>query len=97
MTLSFNLEKLKENIYINIIFKIKLIKSYLVNYWERMRATISPYNPRASAKIRISIIPTKILSCCPSALTPASPAIPIANPAALNWRLVKLLKYIPKS
>ncbi len=47
-----------------------------------MRATISPYNPSASAKMRISIIPTKIFSCCPSALTPASPAIPIANPAA---------------
>ena len=47
-----------------------------------MRATISPYNPSASAKMRISIIPTKIFSCCPKALTPASPAIPIAKPAA---------------
>ena len=51
-----------------------------------MRATISPYNPKASAKMRISIIPTKIFSCCPSALTPASPAIPIANPAARDER-----------
>ncbi len=51
-----------------------------------MSATISPYNPRASAKMRISIIPTKILSCCPWALTPASPAIPTANPAAKELR-----------
>lgn len=51
-----------------------------------MRATISPYNPRASAKMRISIIPTNILSCCPSALTPASPTIPIAIPAPRELR-----------
>lgn len=27
---------------------------------ERIRETISPYNPKASAKIKIRIIPTKI-------------------------------------
>jgi len=43
---------------------------------------MSPYKARASPKIRIKIIPTKILSCCALALTPASPTIPIARPAA---------------
>ena len=33
---------------------------------------MSPYNPRASAKISIKIIPTKILSHYALALTPAS-------------------------
>ena len=47
-----------------------------------MRDTISPYNAKASPKMRIKIIPTKILSCCALALTPASPTIPIARPAA---------------
>lgn len=47
-----------------------------------IRATISPYNPRTSAKMRIRIIPTKSLGCCAVPLTPASPTIPIANPAA---------------
>ena len=47
-----------------------------------MSATINPYNPRASAKIRIRIIPTNIFSYWALALTPASPTIPIANPAA---------------
>lgn len=45
-------------------------------------ATIRPYNPIASAKIRIRIIPTKIPSVWAKALTPASPATPIARPAA---------------
>jgi len=58
----------------------------LFNYWDKIKATINPYNPRASAKIRISIIPTKILSCWPNALTPASPTIPIAKPAANELR-----------
>ena len=49
---------------------------------ERMSDTISPYNANASPKIKIKIIPTKILSCCALARTPASPTIPIANPAA---------------
>jgi hypothetical protein len=49
-------------------------------------AMIMPYNPRASAKIKIKIIPTKIASCYALALTPASPTIPIANPAALRSR-----------
>ena len=47
-----------------------------------MSDTIKPYNARASPKINIKIIPTKILSCCAFARTPASPTIPIANPAA---------------
>ncbi len=45
-------------------------------------ATIRPYRPKASAKMRIRIIPTKICSCWALALTPASPTIPIARPAA---------------
>lgn len=47
-----------------------------------IRATISPYNPSTSAKIRIRIIPTNSLGCCAVPLTPASPTMPIANPAA---------------
>lgn len=47
-----------------------------------MRETIKPYNPNASAKIKIRIIPTKILSYYAFARTPASPTIPIARPAA---------------
>lgn len=41
-----------------------------------------PYKAKASPKIKINIIPTNILSCCAFALTPASPTIPIAKPAA---------------
>lgn len=41
-----------------------------------------PYKPNASAKININIIPTKILSYQALALTPESPTIPIAYPAA---------------
>ncbi len=41
-----------------------------------------PYRPRASAKMRMRIMPTKSFSCCPMAFTPASPTIPIAMPAA---------------
>jgi hypothetical protein len=59
-----------------------LIKIFKNNYAERIKATMSPYSPKASAKISISIIPTNILSCCPSALTPESPTIPMAIPAA---------------
>lgn len=44
---------------------------------------MSPYRAKASPKMRIRIIPTKILSCWAFALTPASPTIPIAKPAAL--------------
>lgn len=43
---------------------------------------MSPYNPSASAKMRMRIIPTNILSCKAFALTPASPTTPIAYPAA---------------
>ncbi len=49
-----------------------------------MRETINPNNPITSAKIKISIIPTKTFSCCPKALTEASPAIPTASPAAFK-------------
>ena len=55
-------------------------------YWDKIKATISPYRPRASAKMSISIIPTNTLSCWPKALTQASPAIPIANPAPNELR-----------
>ena len=57
------------------------------NYYDvKIRETISPYNPSASEKISISIIPTKILSSCPIALTPASPAIPMLIPAPKQLR-----------
>lgn len=45
-------------------------------------ATIRPYRPNTSAKMRIKIIPTKRRGCCAVPLTPASPTIPIAKPAA---------------
>lgn len=45
-------------------------------------ATIRPYKPNTSAKIRIKIIPTNKRGCCAVPRTPASPTIPIANPAA---------------
>jgi hypothetical protein len=48
----------------------------------RIRDTISPYRAKASPKINIKIMPTNILSCCALALTPASPTIPMASPAA---------------
>ena len=54
----------------------------MYHHCDKIRETISPYNPNASAKIRIKIIPTNILSCCAFALTPASPTTPIASPAA---------------
>lgn len=40
--------------------------------------------------MRIRIIPTKICSCCALALTPASPTIPIARPAA--YQILKTLR-----
>jgi hypothetical protein len=43
---------------------------------------MSPYSAKASAKMRIKIMPTNILSYYAFALTPASPTIPIASPAA---------------
>jgi hypothetical protein len=48
----------------------------------RISATISPYRPRTSPKIRIRTIPTNILDCCIYDRTPISPTIPIAYPAA---------------
>ena len=53
-----------------------------INHYERMRATMSPYRPSASPKMRIRIIPTNMRSYCALALTPASPTTPIAKPAA---------------
>ena len=49
-----------------------------------MRATINPYNPSASPKMRIKIIPTNNRSSWALALTPASPTTPMANPAAIQ-------------
>lgn len=77
-----------------ILFQIYLTMIYLYilclnNYnnthsqvYDKIKETISPYNAKASAKIKIKIIPTKILSYYALALTPASPTIPIDNPAA---------------
>ena len=53
--------------------------SYLT---ERIRATISPYNPNTSAKMRMRIMPTNSLGCWAVPLTPASPTTPMAKPAA---------------
>lgn len=47
---------------------------------------IKPYNARVSEKTRIKIIPMNNLFCCALALTPASPTIPIASPAANELR-----------
>lgn len=49
---------------------------------DRIRATIRPYKPSTSAKIRIRIMPTKSRGCCAVPLTPASPTTPMAKPAA---------------
>jgi len=51
---------------------------------------ISPYNPKASPKMSMRSIPTKILLSWALALTPASPQIPIANPAAFKKLLLNL-------
>lgn len=45
-------------------------------------ATIRPYRPKTSAKMRIKIIPTNRRGCWAVPLTPASPTIPMAKPAA---------------
>lgn len=45
-------------------------------------AIISPYSPIASPKIKIRIIPTNNLGSLALHLTPMSPTIPIAYPAA---------------
>lgn len=66
---------------INNIFD-KTINTMAQPWDVKMSETIRPYKARASPKINIKIIPTKILSCCAFALTPASPTIPIARPAA---------------
>ena len=47
----------------------------------RIRPTISPYNPSASAKMRMSTIPTKSLGCSAEARVRQSPTMPIASPA----------------
>ena len=43
---------------------------------------IKPYKPMASAKIITKTIPTYSLGDWPTARTPASPTIPMANPEA---------------
>ena len=53
---------------------------------ERMRATMRPYRPRTSAKIRIRIMPTKSRGCWAVPRTPASPTMPMAKPAARPLR-----------
>jgi hypothetical protein len=40
----------------------KILLLIYADHYDKTRAIMSPYNPRASAKIRIKIIPTKILS-----------------------------------
>jgi len=55
---------------------------------DNIKATINPYNPKASANINIKIIPTNILSYYALALTPASPTIPIANPALYKYKYI---------
>lgn len=49
---------------------------------DRTKATMSPYRPRTSAKMRMRIIPTNSRGCWAVPRTPASPTIPIAKPAA---------------
>ena len=51
-------------------------------YCDNMIPMMSPYSPMASANIKIRIIPTNSLGSCALPLTPASPTIPIAYPAA---------------
>ena len=46
----------------------------------RTRATIRPYKPKASAKIKIRMYPTYSFGWRPTARTPASPTMPIARP-----------------
>lgn len=48
----------------------------------RIRATIRPYRPNTSAKMRIRIIPMYRRGCWAVPRTPASPTIPMAKPAA---------------
>eukprot|EP00923_Selenidium_pygospionis_P058797 GHVN01103388.1.p1 GENE.GHVN01103388.1~~GHVN01103388.1.p1 ORF type:complete len:141 (+),score=7.64 GHVN01103388.1:533-955(+) len=54
----------------------------IVYLTDKMRATMRPYKPNTSAKMRIRIMPTNKRGCCAVPRTPASPTIPIANPAA---------------
>ena len=53
-----------------------------MNHWDKIKDIISPYSPRASEKISIRSIPTNTSGEWAVALTPASPVIPIASPAA---------------
>lgn len=64
------------------IASFKLLLSFSQPCDVKISETIKPYKAKAYPKINIKIIPTKILSCCAFALTPASPTIPIARPAA---------------
>ena len=68
----------------NLMNKIIFSRQFwiIIQLEDKIRDTIRPYKAKASPKIKIKIIPTKILSCWAFARTPASPTIPIANPAA---------------
>ena len=62
---------------------LRTLPKNLINHPEdMMMAIIIPYSPIHSAKMRIRIIPTKIPSVWAKALTPASPATPMASPDA---------------
>ena len=71
----------------NIIeFPVTLMDAYLFTHMgiseEKIIPIIKPYKANASQKINIKTIPTNNFGCCAFALTPASPIIPIAIPAA---------------
>ena len=66
-----------------------MIFDELYYHWDvRMSDTIRPYKAKASPKMRIKIIPTNIFSCWAFARTPASPTMPIDNPAAFITTIV---------
>ena len=67
------------------------IKFYIF-HCDNIKAIINPYNPNASAKISIKIIPTNIFSQRAFARTQASPTTPIAYPAAFKY--IFIIKYI---
>jgi hypothetical protein len=63
-----------------------IIIVYHPDVCDKINDTIKPYKARASAKIRIKISPTKSLSYYAFPLTPTSPTIPIATPAAIQLK-----------
>lgn len=71
------------NLLYNKLVKYKQVQiSFYLARVDNTRATMSPYRPSTSAKMRIRIIPTNSRGCCAVPLTPESPTIPIAKPAA---------------